>query len=398
MSAFTNLTADLWTWSPWLRLEHDIEDVIGRCSKLFWLALYTTHDAKRSPPGLFAGSITSMAEAARMPADACVRYLDRLLEHDLVEFDREYRVLRLTQLPGVGDAYGVNAKVLRSWWTSFNKIPACDIRDSHVTTLKWMIDEWRRQKGEPLTTEQGKVWSETFGRVAIPPPRKRGVRRLVDNDTGTQAQPSLFSTLSQAPPDSGSGLDSRVSNDDDAHSSRSDRNSKLTVPELLINPLDPDPEQDPDLVSSLGQSSARSGSRVEPRIAASGSGAHGGADRPHLVLVPPASEVQPLLAQLAEGGNIDPRFTALREGTETRLRATFADLTAAQVTPDELLAMGRWISSTCALGQIPGDPFSKLSAWAATPGLAMAVLNSVRDRARQYAAVQDQIAAMSGKT
>jgi hypothetical protein len=254
VSAYTNLTADLWTWEPWRHLEHDSTDLVGRCTKLFWLSLYTSHDAKRVMPGLFAGSITTMAEAAGMPVDDSMRYLDRLLEHDLVEFDRESRVLRLTRLPGFGDAAGSNGKVIRGWWNQFKKVPACPVRDAHVATIRWMLDEWSRYTGKPLSNDHAQAWADTFGRVAIPAPRRRGVRRLVDSDTSTSAQPSLFhqpsgsakeaiDTLSKPVSDAGS-----VDNSDSLHQS-----NKINGPETLSKAFrkawDPDPEQDQDLGS-----------------------------------------------------------------------------------------------------------------------------------------------------
>ena len=250
---FTNLTADLWRWNEWLALEHDPDDMIGRCTKLFWLALYTSHDAKRSVPGIFCGSITTMAESARVRVDDAIKYLDRLLEHEMVEFDQENRVLRLTKLPGFGDAAGSNGKVIKGWWTQFNRVPQCAVRDAHVSTLKWMLEEWRRFKGEPLTPDQAKAWAETFGRVTIPAPRKRGVRRLLDADTSTDTQPSLFG----APPSPSNSLpggpDTLSRTHQISSEARSGTNLQLSdssnldtlskpFREGLINPPDPDPD------------------------------------------------------------------------------------------------------------------------------------------------------------
>lgn len=346
MSAFTNLTADLWTWDEWRNLEHDVTDLTGRCAKLFWLALYTSHDAKRIVPGLFGGSIHAMAECAGMPVDDALKYLDRLLEHDLVEFDRNYRILRLTKLPGFGDAAGSNGKVIRGWWNQFKKVPACPVRDAHVTTLRWMLDEWSRYTGKPLSNDHNTAWADTFGRVDIPAPRRRGVRRFMDSDTGTPEQPSLFDPRPSHPSGpSGSGssgslsvgrgdgsdslsgtpCDSRDANSVDKSVDSANPN-KIIVPETLSkgfrNPWDPDPEPDQDQVfrSSEGGS---------------------GGGRPALALVPAANSF-----------DADDLVDALATGTE-RCANYLAGRFPRAVTREQRMALGRAIA---ALGPIDNAP------------------------------------------
>lgn len=190
MTVYTNFSSQIWSWEPWVQLP-TVE------SRLLWIALYTTPEARAWGIGLFVGSVLTMAEAARMPADVTQRALDTLLEYELVEFDPKTRVLRLTQLPDAGEAPTTPQQLL-GLWRRFQSVPACPIRDAHVQTIQWMVNESARiavLKGNPDRIEKMvAAWTQSFGSVEIPAPRKRGVRRLLDasTDTSTPVQPSLF--------------------------------------------------------------------------------------------------------------------------------------------------------------------------------------------------------------
>lgn len=193
MSAFTRLGSSLWEWEPFTQLEAG--------PQILWMGLYTTAEAKRVMPGLWHGSITTMADACRKPVDETRIYLDALLDAELVEFDIKLRVLRMTQLPDAGES-PPNGNVLRSWWRRFTTVPACAVRDAHVPLVRWMMDTWSRENGKPISHGHEEAWKETFGRVVVPAPRKRGIRRLAESDTSTPLQPSLFSrpeTVHQVP-------------------------------------------------------------------------------------------------------------------------------------------------------------------------------------------------------
>lgn len=183
MSAFTRLGSALWDWEPFTQLADG--------AQILWLALYTSAEAKRIVPGLWHGSITTMAEAARKPVDETRSNLDKLLEADMVEFDVKLRVLRLTMLPDAGES-PANPNVLRGWFRKFSTVPACAVRDAHVPVIRWLMDQWARDNGKAITPGHEQAWVETFGRIAVPAPRKRGVRRLAESDTSTPSQPSLF--------------------------------------------------------------------------------------------------------------------------------------------------------------------------------------------------------------
>ncbi len=189
MSAFTRLGSALWDWEPWTNRTPS--------TRLLWLALYTSGEAKRHVPGLWQGGLPSMADAARMTPDGVINSLDELLEHELVEYDPKTRVLRLCELPDPGE-YPSNGKVIRGWWTKFQTVPDCAVRDAHVRTLQWILHEGAKRSGKKVTPDHMEAWGATFSMITVPAPRRRGVRRLADSDTSNAVQPSLFP--SQASP------------------------------------------------------------------------------------------------------------------------------------------------------------------------------------------------------
>ncbi len=191
MTNYTRLGAQIWNWEPWTELPP--------VARLLWMSLYTSAEARRVVPGLFVGSITAMSEIARLPVDDTLTALDQLLEHEMAEYDQKLRVLRLTRLPDCGES-PPNPNCVRSWWIRFQTVPACPVRDAHVATLRWTMDEWSRENGRPVTAAHEAAWTATFAMVAVPAPRRRGVRRLVDHATGTEFQRGLFDPPPPPPP------------------------------------------------------------------------------------------------------------------------------------------------------------------------------------------------------
>lgn len=334
-----------------------------------WIALYTTPEAKRICPGLWHGSIQSVAEAAHMSADLVVNALDVLLEREMVELDRENRVLRLTMLPDAGEG-PANGNVIRGWWNRYRTVPQCAIRDAHVPLLRWIVDESGKEtkKGKP-SLDHEEAWSETFVRIPQLPNRRRGVRRLADNHTGTAVQPGLF--------------DAR---------SRASLNGGETVPEHGVEPfLDASesasgsgvPDQE-NQVSETVSKPFRSGSGSGSLISSSGEGGSGGGSGtgmpPRLALVPAFSPEQ-LLAELAKG--IGPSIVTARPIVRETLRAsicaTIRDLDDQGITLVEVAAAGRYVADlarerpwrrwpNCNVDEL-------LGLWAAQPGeIAQAVL------------------------
>ncbi len=184
-SRYTSLGTSLWTWRRWTKL--------GTDSRLLWLALYTGQSAKRLPPGLFTGSVNVMAEESSMDGDVVRACLDDLRGANLIEWDQERRLVRLTEFPDAHER-ATNPSHLRGWWNSFRTIEECPLRDSHVTTLRWLLDQG------VITEKMEEAWADTFGHptrgVKAPPTKKRERRDPV------LAQSSLFPLIEPLNPTS----------------------------------------------------------------------------------------------------------------------------------------------------------------------------------------------------
>jgi len=179
---FTRIGFLFWEWEP---IRH-----LDPVALKLWMVVYT----KCQIPGLWCGDVQDLSSQAFLTADQTLRGLDILLDAGLIEFDRAARVLRLTQLPDAGEWPG-SPNIMLSWWKIFTrKVPCCDIRDAHVTTLRWLLEEGARHsnRAQRPTDAHEQVWAETFGTIAIPSKRSRGVRKFSDSDTSTIHQPSLF--------------------------------------------------------------------------------------------------------------------------------------------------------------------------------------------------------------
>lgn len=196
MSNYTRLGGNLWDWQPWVSLENPT-------ARLLWLALYTTPEARRICPGLWHGSPVSMSEAARLPLHDTLTALDSLLAAEMVEFDPKVRVLRLCELPDTGE-YPSNGNILRGWWNRFHTVPQCAIRDAHIRTIRWIMDQGAVDKGVALSHHHHDAWGQTFGTIPMPVVRRRGVKRVADSDTSTSVQPGLFPQTGPIPARSGS--------------------------------------------------------------------------------------------------------------------------------------------------------------------------------------------------
>lgn len=185
MSDKTHLGVQFWEW--------EAMNALPSHARLLWLALYTSSNAKRSLPGLYLGSIRVMAEDSHLSPDEVRDGLDKLLtaEPPLVEFDQKLKLLRFCEFPDAHDA-AHNGRALRGWWNKFRSIPPCELRDAHVRTLRWLLERNAAARGESVNADVEKVWSDTFAKIPLPAPRRRGVRSLADSDTSTAVQPSLF--------------------------------------------------------------------------------------------------------------------------------------------------------------------------------------------------------------
>lgn len=255
MSVFTKLGVGLWAWEPFKRLERGHEDIVGRCSKLFWIALYTAPEAKLVVPGMFLGSVTTMAESASIPVDDARTYLDRLRDEDLVDYDVKNRVLRLTELPD-GFESPSNGNTIRGWWRKFKTVPTCAVRDAHVSVLRWIMEEWSRSSGKPISLDHTAAWSETFGRMSVPVrPRKR--RHVQTSLFEASSKPLIDTVVGSKTNDRAISEAHTVDNSDSLHQMKENNNSETNAEPFAVGSGTngiriKDQDQDQDLRSEGG--------------------------------------------------------------------------------------------------------------------------------------------------
>jgi hypothetical protein len=187
VSGWSALGIEFWAWTRMKPLPVH--------ARYLWLGLYTSAPARRLVPGLFAGSVNLIAEEVNLDPDQTIDALDKLLEHQLIELDRERKLVRFTEFPDAHEA-AHNASHVKGWWNRFTTVPACDLRNAHIRALRWLLDtRIAKMQAEKKTTRLiEEAWDETFGTIVVPAPRRRGVRRLAESDTSTAVQPSLFSS------------------------------------------------------------------------------------------------------------------------------------------------------------------------------------------------------------
>ncbi len=181
---FTPIGHELFTWEPLTTR--------STAARWVWLTCYASGEAKRSLPGLFPGSLLTIADVARMSTNEAGNAIDELVESRLVAFDQRNRLLRYLELPDPYDRAHTH-QAISGWWTRFRSLPACPQRDAHVPLLQWMV-----QQGE-VNDKMKDVWSKTFGSVSVPTDLPT-FTRLAMSDTSTSAQPSLFGPTTHGTP------------------------------------------------------------------------------------------------------------------------------------------------------------------------------------------------------
>lgn len=314
---FTMLGNEVFTWERLLPVK-----IVGR---YFWIALYTS--VRRALPGLWVGGLPTLGDAAKMPPDEVIAALDNLLEHELVEYDRKREVLRLTEFPD--RTYRPdNGRAIKGLYNRFRCVPDCDIRNAHVETLKWLLDDPVR----PPRPDHVTSWEQTFGTVSVPPPRKRGVRRLLDSDTSNPFQVSLFASPSERVSQtlvSDTHTDTHRSKIYDLRSSVSDQEEskpQAKVLSLVPFPSDPLPFSASEMLEAIAAESAG-------RFAA---------------------------------GPVDERLT-------DALCATIRACVTAEVGVADLRVVGRWLASGALSYRADLGP-----SWAAKPGELLTALGAAR--------------------
>src|SRR5262249_34706040 len=144
-------------------------------------------------------------------------------------------------------------------------------------------------------------------------PRRRGVRRLADSDTGTCVQPSLF------PPPTASGSGNSIAPQGESsnpqhpqpavdNSASLHQPKEIRIPETVSHTVS-DAQRLPDTGSDTVADTNRSpdpGSRIPEDLISSGEGDRGGGARPVLTLVPPFTAAE-VIRELSHG-KWDPAF------------------------------------------------------------------------------------------
>lgn len=359
-------------------------------ARFLWMALYCSNEARRFPPGLWHGGVPVMAEAAHLETDVVWDALDKLMEAEIVEWDRDRRVARLTTLPDAHERAS-SWTHLKSWWTRFNLIPPCDVRNGHVKTLRWLVDQGK----SPDSMER--VWDETFGTIKVLSKGVRGgKRRLADSDTSTAIQPSLFSRSQEPLPSSFSSSASRdarkspgsTSIEAREHQLRSDSVSKNVNEVNHIIEEGPSHtlsegvcegtgEGDPERVRSLSEADPEQGDPPVDRD-----------QRPRLALVPPSGpfSVDDLVAVFGQNHQAMP--SELREA----LYSAIYELRSCGVGHPDLALVGDAIASGGDIPEVPATSGAKrLVGWErAAPLTDSRLLLEIIERARERRARIDE--------
>jgi len=302
-TAYIKVGGEVMNWKP-LRVASDR-------ARLFWLGLYISQ--RRTLPGLFVAGLPAIADIAKMKPDDSLAAMDELIaDRDLLEYDRDREVLRMTEFPDRCER-PANGRHIRSWWTRFRGVPSCPVRDAHVRALQWLIDD----ASHPPSADHVKAWEETFGTIKVPVHRHRGVRRLLDSDTSTEIQPGLFQKPAESYPTIPNQIPYAIRYTDTHRSTISDLGSEI---------------------SSSGESNGRAESVKEEQISL---------PRPQLGLVPlpadlPFSIGDALTAVASESAG---RFSPgpIDERLVEALSATLRACGNAGVELDDLRLVGRWL-------------------------------------------------------
>jgi hypothetical protein len=155
VSSYTRVGVALFDWPPFITMSLQ--------ARMLWLGMYASPEAKACVPGLFKGSIGTMAEAARIGASDAVSAVDELQEAGLVVVDKLSRLTRFTRLPDRGER-PANGKVLKMFWDRWDQLPEAQVKYDWIELLQWL-----RIGLKP--GEHNAVWDQTFGAVTVPEPQ-----------------------------------------------------------------------------------------------------------------------------------------------------------------------------------------------------------------------------------
>lgn len=385
MGEYTRFGVHIWSWEPFLSLVEDDGYTPDYRARNLWVGLYTSAEMRRTCPGLFNGSIGRMAEAARMPGDDARYALDKLLLHDLVEYDDHAYVLRMTHLPDALDGCD-NGNVIRGWFGRFKTVPSCVVRDSHIRLLRWMLDETNKLSSKKKGIQgREEAWAETFGTIPLPAIRRRGIRRLIDNGTGTVVQPGLFDAPSRAsralpaPSEPFLPASETVSGPTtEGHLADSSNSSKTLIRETVPEPFGNGLVRIQDQDLGLGKSDPDPGPAAIEN-------AH---RRPALTLVPPFAPEQLVAGIVAGMGEGFLRVTqTVRQTLGDALRATIRALDDMGWGVAEVALAGKWLASSHGRHQLRQistgcPPDEVVSVWASSPSDVIAAIQNMAEQER----------------
>jgi hypothetical protein len=154
----TKIGCGLFAWTPYVRLRR--ADGTGNAAHL-WQVLLMSAPAKLWIPGLWYGGLGTMADNARLTHQETYEALGVCIAQAMVEYDERTQVLRLTQLPDRCER-APNPSCLRGWWSRWQNVPDCSVRDRHLDLMVWLHLPFKASK-RSAKEEMQRAWEETFG-------------------------------------------------------------------------------------------------------------------------------------------------------------------------------------------------------------------------------------------
>jgi len=127
---------------------------LSELGKIVWFALLTGPQVT-ALPGLQRASAASLAETVGSTPQDVADVLRILESKNFIEVDRKRPVIRIPSVSDENTAASPNH--IKAWWTRWNEIPSCNIREKHLESLK---------KNAALTQDtHAEVWAKTFGTI-----------------------------------------------------------------------------------------------------------------------------------------------------------------------------------------------------------------------------------------
>jgi hypothetical protein len=128
--------------------------------RIIWM-YFLTSPIRNSLPGLFRGTVLSVAEGIERSPEKTQIHLDAVLATGMAQYDPERRLFRLPKAPLY--TKGPNPNIVKSWWKDWQLLPDSELKYQHVPAL---ADAVNLRNAVIL-----RIWSDTFGKVleGLPP-------------------------------------------------------------------------------------------------------------------------------------------------------------------------------------------------------------------------------------